>query len=148
MKVKKNTNKADYLIEVFEKNFPKSSLSIRDIWNEEAYINLYACSSEVECFNGYLENDMFNISFALDYANNSLTITSNTFFIKPESQYYAYSSVKVRKFREQKDKSKHAKTIDNWLNKLKEELKKANKECKIHDNYKAVFEKNISPVLD
>lgn len=130
----------ELLTEIYGKKLPKSKLGISKacLGDDLIFASCYLAQNEKEEINGYLDNDMFNIYFRVRKNGEDNYILENmakSYFIKPTSEYYAYSrrelSFRKTSGNAEKITASFDKFLDQLMNALNEDLESGN----IHNNH-------------
>ena len=114
--------------------------------NTTMFVSCYLAQNEKEEINGYFDNDMFNIYFRVRKNGEDSYVLENmakSYFIKPTSEYYAYSrrelSFRKTSGNAEKITASFDKFLDQLMNALNEDLESGN----IHDNHVALLKEKL-----
>lgn len=148
---------AEKIKKVYAEKFAWSACKVKPFicLGNSLYIDCYLSENENECSYGYLDNDMFKISFLVglpdtfdfeaDELPENLVMTSlnNHYAIKPEDDCYYCSNRKIpyRKTTGTAEKliTVFGKFTDKLYNQLMEDIKDGN----IHPNYETLLKQKI-----
>ena len=154
----------DELKKVYAKYFNGSALRIESTHGiyRNIVIQCFLIKDSTEAINRIAMNDMFRISFSITHngnefsrdeyiKNNEMTLPedlrmekyANSYFIKPESHYYAYSQKSIAYRQTQGNARKIIDTFEKFIQKLSKQLHDDLENGLIHDNHIELLKKRL-----
>lgn len=149
---------ADGIRKEYAKQFPNSLCDVRPYKCFGRYITIccYLAANKDECAHGYMENDLFKISFQIelpdkfDFENDdlpeimSLKNLASRYLTKPENQFLCYSHKNVKYRLTKGNADKLIKAFGKFVDRLHAELQEEIKSDNIHDNHIKLLTEKMS----
>ena len=154
----------DELKRVYAKYFEGSALRIESTHGiyRNIVIQCFLIKDSTEAINRIAMNDMFRISFSITHngnefsrdeyiKNNEMLLPEdlrmekydNSYFIKPESHYHAYSQKSISFRQAQGNARKIIDTFEKFIQKLSKQLHDDLENGLIHDNHVELLKKRL-----
>ena len=137
----------DQIKHIYNKHFKNSAIIVTQgiLCNNNCFIDCYLAQNEKECVNGYFENDIFKIKFKITESDNSFMLENlaKRYMIKPKNEglYCDYFNISFKKTIGNFEKI--AKSFENFIIKLKNNIIEDLKNDNFHKNAKNIIASKI-----
>lgn len=138
----------DQIKQIYNKYFKNSAIIVTQgvLCDNIYFIDCYLSQNEKECINGYFENDIFKIKFKITESDNSFMLENLTkcYMIKPKNEWLYCDYSKISFKRTIGNFEKIAKSFENFIIKLKNNIIEDYQNNNIHKNAKNIIASKIA----